>query len=1360
MRSSRISSGSTRSTSRRRNPYHARLEALEDRRLLSTIDWINYGTAGIPADFVRVFGHQAPLAVSIVKHAIADWERVIVNFNYTNVGQSGYAQLPNTLQLDIGFDGLSPGMTSSIGLADSVVDREANDALPLGDSTTQGKPIFASINLDWNGGGPGWYLDPNLGVGTPFTQIHTPFTQVVTPFLAHGDIGGREDFYTAVLRAIGLAAGLSVHAYFRELGTGTNSIGTVQYPGDPTHFSILAVQYLDRFSGQYQFSPMVEGGTTQPDGFYDQPITWGIQPQLTPIYNDLIDVEQPVNTRALISDTDVDLLGSKYGLDPLPYYTPQQLAAYPKETLAYPSDLGMTFLAQRNPLTKVLTVTADSRYASNDFQVWGSGSTLLAQVNGHIYRFGLGTISSIVIAGGPGADTITVPGARLRVPINVEGGGSATLRLSGSPVAVAYTIDDGAIRMTGGRIGLRFLPSRSVVRYSGLASINLEGGPRDTATVVATPAATALTLFDLKSVTLGGSAGTGSIVGPVQLLGSGFASTDLVVDDRLGSKPHSTAIGATAITGLVPGTISYNGPDLRSLTILGGRNDKRFDVNGTPQNATGSLIATLTAKGDGSLVSVTGTGSALNVDLGAGRNGLAVAPYALQNALAVKSTGGRYNLGVWDLGDPASRSATVTTQTVLVNAPIGRIRRIRLAAVGLIDGFSAAGEIRFDPGSLLSLGLYTRASTAAPGDTILLDSRITAPTAVYFFGANDALNVASTGGPLYAYGSGTGNSEVVLGAGSGRLDTLGGPVSVTGAGLEVENFRALGASSVVIGPTSLKINKSTPVYYSALTRMTYEGDNGNDTYTIQASPGSKLAVYAGQGNNAFVVSGPSGTLDGFGNVTLEGGSRTNSVTIRDSSITPGLVYDVQTLTPFLSAPETVVTRTGGAITLARISAVSLATGNGGDQIDLGGLAPGTSLGLTAGPGNDTIRVGPGIGPNAPIRLDGGGGVNTLDYSGYSTKTTSGLVSWYKAEYNALDALGINNGTAHYVAYAQGFEFANDSYLPPDYVQVPDSASLDTPTVSIEAWVQSIPGAGPEGTYRYLVSKGIDGTVSASYGLYTGSTGGLMFYVFDGTHGVASPDAGPGIWDGQWHHVAGTFDGTTVRLYVDGKQVGNGTPAPLAIDYHLPGGNDLIIGNYLGPGFWGFKGVVDELSIYNRALSADEIQGIFAAGLTGNPPGAGGTGAGPGVVVDLPLGSATGFAGGISHIEDLIGSAGNDILVGNGGNLINSGGGSDLLVAGGSGSTLMGSGADVLVAGTTAADSDLTTLTTALAAWSDPSATFSTRDSELLSTWLATGKAHSNRQRNILRGGSGPNLFLASSADSTNATAADRVVSLG
>ncbi len=46
-----------------------------------------------------------------------------------------------------------------------------------------------------------------------------------------------------------------------------------------------------------------------------------------------------------------------------------------------------------------------------------------------------------------------------------------------------------------------------------------------------------------------------------------------------------------------------------------------------------------------------------------------------------------------------------------------------------------------------------------------------------------------------------------------------------------------------------------------------------------------------------------------------------------------------------------------------------------------------------------------------------------------------------------------------------------------------------------------------------------------------SNGGLSYNI--------SPDAGTNIWDGNWHSVVGTFNGSEVDLYVDGKEVGSG-----------------------------------------------------------------------------------------------------------------------------------------------------------------------------------------------------------------------------
>jgi hypothetical protein len=166
------------------------------------------------------------------------------------------------------------------------------------------------------------------------------------------------------------------------------------------------------------------------------------------------------------------------------------------------------------------------------------------------------------------------------------------------------------------------------------------------------------------------------------------------------------------------------------------------------------------------------------------------------------------------------------------------------------------------------------------------------------------------------------------------------------------------------------------------------------------------------------------------------------------------------------------------------------------------------------------------------------------------------------------------------------------------VDVPDSAALDSPQVSVSAWVKS---SSSPGQYKYVVGKGGNACCTGSYGLYTGINGGLEFYAATSTTTyVVSPDAGTGIWDGHWHNVIGTFDGSTVRLYVDGEQVGTGTPDATPIQYKMPSTNDLSIGNYLACAGLGFTGTIDEVKVFDRALSAGEIYNGYGLSLLLGP----------------------------------------------------------------------------------------------------------------------------------------------------------------
>lgn len=159
------------------------------------------------------------------------------------------------------------------------------------------------------------------------------------------------------------------------------------------------------------------------------------------------------------------------------------------------------------------------------------------------------------------------------------------------------------------------------------------------------------------------------------------------------------------------------------------------------------------------------------------------------------------------------------------------------------------------------------------------------------------------------------------------------------------------------------------------------------------------------------------------------------------------------------------------------------------------------------------------------------------------------------------------------------------------IRVPDAAALDAPNVTVSAWVN----ATAPGPFKYVVAKGANGCAASSYGLYTGANGGLQFYASTalGSSWTLSPEATGSLWNGQWHNIIGSFDGSTVRLFVDGQQVGTGTPDSSPIGYGLVTSNDLLIGNYAGCSGLDFPGKIDEVKVFDRALSGNEIKWGYA-----------------------------------------------------------------------------------------------------------------------------------------------------------------------
>ncbi len=232
---------------------------------------------------------------------------------------------------------------------------------------------------------------------------------------------------------------------------------------------------------------------------------------------------------------------------------------------------------------------------------------------------------------------------------------------------------------------------------------------------------------------------------------------------------------------------------------------------------------------------------------------------------------------------------------------------------------------------------------------------------------------------------------------------------------------------------------------------------------------------------------------------------------------------------------------------------------------------------------------------------------------------SGLVGWWKGDGNGNDSVGANNATVPAgVTYAPaevGLGFSlNGIYDDANRILVPDTPQLNfgpNQDFSIEAWIQPLSNPGNytdlSGEVMTVVGKRYapDFYTAWGYEMYLGN-GRLCFQLIDSlNHGgdFYNLDAEPDLRDGKFHHVAVTVQRnstTGLRFYADGKLIA--TFDPTAVTGDLSNSWPLRIGNHPTPGARAFyHGVIDEVSLYKRALSSNEITAIYNAGGAGKCP---------------------------------------------------------------------------------------------------------------------------------------------------------------
>jgi hypothetical protein len=177
--------------------------------------------------------------------------------------------------------------------------------------------------------------------------------------------------------------------------------------------------------------------------------------------------------------------------------------------------------------------------------------------------------------------------------------------------------------------------------------------------------------------------------------------------------------------------------------------------------------------------------------------------------------------------------------------------------------------------------------------------------------------------------------------------------------------------------------------------------------------------------------------------------------------------------------------------------------------------------------------------------------------------------------------GTINGTPKWVAGQIGGALDFDGST--NYVEIPHDASLSvTDEITIAAWTNMRSNASGE---MAIVSKGGWAANNLPYEL-TETAGDVIFWQFYDNEGrdSCSPES-PAV--NEWHHIVGTYDGTIFKCYIDGE---------LGEEWEYTGKMpentlSVMIGRRVTGGCQ-FNGLIDEVMIYNHALTEDEISQIM------------------------------------------------------------------------------------------------------------------------------------------------------------------------
>jgi len=220
-------------------------------------------------------------------------------------------------------------------------------------------------------------------------------------------------------------------------------------------------------------------------------------------------------------------------------------------------------------------------------------------------------------------------------------------------------------------------------------------------------------------------------------------------------------------------------------------------------------------------------------------------------------------------------------------------------------------------------------------------------------------------------------------------------------------------------------------------------------------------------------------------------------------------------------------------------------------------------------------------------------IKSITFKTYSSSITNGLVAYYPFNGDATDASGNgNNGTpSNCTPTTDRFGISNRAFSfngTSSSIVCANGQSLQiSADITVCAWIKTstLPSSS-----KVVISKYDASDKGWLIDTPNNSTGTVMFDGRDSTHTYRSSTGATRIDDNKWHLVVGQRQGTTWAIFVDTalsaqSNVNNGSSiqnsAPLTIGAQSSGA---------GSTWW--NGLIDDVRIYNRALSIDEIKALY------------------------------------------------------------------------------------------------------------------------------------------------------------------------